>query len=162
MGAVIVFRDVGAALETSRRMTALAQHDPLTGLPNRLLLHDRLSEAIALRHRYHKNLAVCFVDVDRFKGVNDSEGHETGDLVLLSIAQSLVGLLRNSDTVCRYGGDEFVIVLSELEHASHAVGVCRKHSMPPPGRTASTGTTSPSRPASAWPCIPTTGKMPPR
>ena len=126
VGAVIVFRDVGAALETSRRMTTLAQHDPLTGLPNRLLLHDRLSEAIALRHRHHKNLAVCFVDVDGFKDINDSQGHGTGDLVLQSIAQGMVGSLRNSDTVCRYGGDEFVIVLSELERVSHAIGVCEK------------------------------------
>jgi diguanylate cyclase (GGDEF)-like protein/PAS domain S-box-containing protein len=126
IGAVIVFREVGAALEMSRQMSHLAQHDALTGLPNRLLLHDRLTTAIALGQRHHKPLAVCFVDVDHFKGVNDSLGHAAADGVLRSIAMRLTGAVRRSDTVSRYGGDEFVIVLSELERAGDAAHVARK------------------------------------
>ncbi len=125
-GAVIVFRDVGAALETSRQMSRLAQHDVLTGLPNRLLLHDRLTEAIALGHRHNKPLAVCFLDVDGFKGVNDSLGHAAADEVLQSIAFRLTGALRQSDTVSRISGDEFVIVLSEIERVEDAAFVANK------------------------------------
>lgn len=125
-GAVMVFRDVGAALETSRQMSHLAQHDVLTGLPNRMLLNDRLTQAIALAHRHGKPLAVLFLDVDGFKGVNDSLGHAAGDRVLQSIAERLTGSLRRSDTVSRYSGDEFVIVLSEIEHAEDAPLVAKK------------------------------------
>lgn len=125
-GAVIVFRDVGAALEVSRQMSRLAQHDVLTGLPNRLLLNDRLTEAIALACRRRKALAVLFLDVDGFKAVNDSLGHAAGDLVLQSIAAQLGGLLRQSDTVSRYSGDEFVVVLSEIANAEDAAVVAKK------------------------------------
>jgi len=125
-GAVIVFRDVGAALETSRLMSHQAQHDPLTGLPNRLLLHDRLTQAIALGHRRRKPLAVLFADVDGFKAVNDSLGHAAGDQILRSVAARLRSSLRPSDTVSRVGGDEFVIVLSEIEHSADAALVARK------------------------------------
>jgi len=126
IGAVIVFRDVGAALEMSRQMSYLAQHDLLTGLPNRLLLNDRLTEAIALARRRRKPLAVLFLDVDGFKTVNDSLGHAAGDRILQSVAARLGGALRQSDTVSRYGGDEFVIVLSEIEHPGDAGPVARK------------------------------------
>jgi diguanylate cyclase (GGDEF)-like protein/PAS domain S-box-containing protein len=125
-GAVVVFRDVGAALEMSRQMSYLAQHDVLTGLPNRMLLGDRLTEAIALRRRHQKTLAVCFLDVDRFKDVNDTVGHAGADQVLQSMATRLSSALRQSDTVCRYGGDEFVVVLSEIAKPEHAVLVARK------------------------------------
>ena len=125
-GAVIVFRDVGSALEASRQMSHLAQHDVVTGLPNRLLLNDRLSEAIALGHRRSKPIAVGFLDIDGFKDINDVLGHAAGDQLLRSIGGRLSGALRESDTVSRYGGDEFVIVLSEIEHAADAARVARK------------------------------------
>jgi diguanylate cyclase (GGDEF)-like protein/PAS domain S-box-containing protein len=125
-GAVIVFRDVGTALETSRQMSHLAQHDVVTGLPNRLLLNDRLAEAIALGHRRSKPLAVAFLDVDGFKDINDLLGHAAGDRLLRSIAARVSGALRESDTVSRYGGDEFVIVLTEIEHAEDARRVAGK------------------------------------
>jgi diguanylate cyclase (GGDEF)-like protein len=113
-GAVIVFHDVGAARAMSLRMSHLAQHDHLTGLPNRLLLHDRLDRAIASARRRASAMAVLFLDVDRFKRINDSLGHATGDEVLQSIAGRLVACVRDSDTVSRHGGDEFVVLLSEV------------------------------------------------
>lgn len=126
VGAVIVFRDVGSALETSRQMAHLALHDPLTGLPNRLLLDDRVTEAIALAARHKKALGVLFVDVDGFGELNDTHGHATGDSLLRATAARLKGILRQSDTVCRTGGDEFVVVLSDLERPEDAVLVARK------------------------------------
>jgi diguanylate cyclase (GGDEF)-like protein/PAS domain S-box-containing protein len=126
IGAVIVFRDVGAAIEMSRQMARLAQHDALTGLPNRLLLADRLTEAIALAARHRKPLGVLFIDVDNFKGLNDTFGHAAGDHMLCAMANRLTATLRRSDTVCRYGGDEFVVVLTELEDAADAALVADK------------------------------------
>jgi diguanylate cyclase (GGDEF)-like protein/PAS domain S-box-containing protein len=119
-GAVIVFRDVGAARALSLRMSHLAQHDILTGLPNRLLLSDRLDRAIAIARRHGTPLAVLFMDVDRFKRVNDRFGHGVGDRVLQSVADRLVANVRRSDTVSRYGGDEFVVLLTEVACAEDA------------------------------------------
>jgi predicted signal transduction protein with EAL and GGDEF domain len=85
-------------------MSYLAQYDFLTGLPNRMLLNDRLNQAIALAHRHHSSLALLFADVDDFKGVNDSLGHTIGDQLLQSITPRLVACVRDSDTVCRLGG----------------------------------------------------------
>ena len=120
IGAVIVFHDVSKARAMSLRMSHLAQHDFLTGLPNRMLLNDRLSQAIALAHRHHSSLAVLFADVDQFKGVNDSHGHAIGDQLLQSISRRMVACVRDADTVCRFGGDEFVVLLSEVAHAADA------------------------------------------
>jgi diguanylate cyclase (GGDEF)-like protein/PAS domain S-box-containing protein len=122
-GAVMVFHDVSAARATTLRMSYLAQHDSLTGLPNRILLNDRLTEAMALAHRYQRQLAVLFLDVDRFKYINDTLGHVIGDRLLQSIARRLLGCVRTSDTVSRQGGDEFVILLPEVTHAEDAT-VC--------------------------------------
>jgi diguanylate cyclase (GGDEF)-like protein/PAS domain S-box-containing protein len=122
-GAVMVFHDVSAARAATLRMAYLAQHDSLTDLPNRILFNDRLTEAMTLAGRYQRQLAVLFLDVDRFKHVNDSLGHDIGDRLLQSIAQRLLGCVRASDTVSRQGGDEFVILLSELTHAQDAI-VC--------------------------------------
>jgi diguanylate cyclase (GGDEF)-like protein/PAS domain S-box-containing protein len=119
-GAVMVFHDVTQARAMTQKMTHLAQFDFLTDLPNRLLLNDRLSQAISAARRQDQSLAVLFVDVDRFKHVNDSLGHLIGDRLLLSIAQRLVAGVRESDTISRQGGDEFVILLSSVAHAADA------------------------------------------
>jgi len=119
-GAVIVFHDVGLARAMSLRMSYLAQHDFLTQLPNRMLLNDRLTQAIASAHRHGKSLAVLFLDVDHFKQINDSLGHVMGDQLLKSIADRLVTCVRRPDTVSRQGGDEFVVLLSEIAHAEDA------------------------------------------
>jgi diguanylate cyclase (GGDEF)-like protein/PAS domain S-box-containing protein len=119
-GAVMVFHDVSATRALSGRMLHLAQHDGLTDLPNRILFSDRLTEAIAAAHRYRRRLAVLFLDLDRFKHVNDSLGHQIADRVLQSVASRLHACVRASDTVARQGGDEFVILLSEVTHAQDA------------------------------------------
>jgi len=125
-GAVIVFHDVGVARAMSLRMSYLAQHDFLTELPNRMLLNDRLTQAMTLAHRHRKSLAVLFLDVDHFKHINDSLGHAIGDQLLRSIARRLVACVRSSDTVSRQGGDEFVILLSEVTHSHDAVFTAEK------------------------------------
>src|SRR5450631_814710 len=125
-GAVMVFHDVTKARAMSQKMSHLAQHDYLTDLPNRLMLNDRLSQAISLARRHHQQLAVLFVDVDRFKHVNDSLGHVIGDKLLLSIAGRLVASVRSSDTVSRQGGDEFVVLLASVAHAEDAALTAQK------------------------------------
>jgi diguanylate cyclase (GGDEF)-like protein/PAS domain S-box-containing protein len=119
-GAVMVFHDVSTARAQSLRMAYLAQHDGLTGLPNRSMLRDRLAQAIAMARRHHQKLAVLFLDLDRFKHINDSLGHAVGELLLQSVAKRLLARVRNSDTVSRQGGDEFVILLSEVARGEDA------------------------------------------
>jgi diguanylate cyclase (GGDEF)-like protein/PAS domain S-box-containing protein len=119
-GAVLVFHDVSAARAIAQKMAHLAQHDFLTDLPNRMLFSDRVANAIALARRHGKRRAVLFLDLDRFKHINDSLGHATGDKLLQSVAQRLVACVRGSDTVSRQGGDEFVVLLSEIERAEDA------------------------------------------
>ena len=119
-GAVIVFRDVSKARAMAAEMTHSAQHDFLTGLPNRMLLNDRVNQAITLAPRHSKKVAVLFLDLDGFKHINDSLGHPIGDKLLQSIAKRLVDCVRSSDTVSRQGGDEFVVLLSEMEQSEDA------------------------------------------
>ena len=119
-GAVIVFHDVSAARQMSLQLSHLAQHDSLTDLPNRMLLNDRLQQAIAMAKRHGYRIAVLFMDLDRFKHINDSLGHVIGDQLLQAVAARLERCVRESDTVGRQGGDEFVVVLSELEAAENA------------------------------------------
>jgi diguanylate cyclase (GGDEF)-like protein/PAS domain S-box-containing protein len=126
VGAVIVFQDVSAARALSLRVSYLAQHDSLTNLPNRVLFGDRLTEAIAMAHRYQRKLAVLYLDVDRFKNINDSLGFDIGDRLLQSIATRLHDCVRSSDTVSRVGGDEFVVLLSGVKHPRDAAVMAEK------------------------------------
>jgi diguanylate cyclase (GGDEF)-like protein/PAS domain S-box-containing protein len=119
-GAVMVFHDVSMVRAVTLKMSYLAQHDSLTDLPNRVLLNDRLSEAINLSCRYRRQLAVLFVDLDRFKHINDSLGHVVGDRLLQAVSRRLFTCVRSSDTVGRQGGDEFVVLLWEVRHAEDA------------------------------------------
>lgn len=120
LGSVIIFRDVIVSRERRLQMLHLAEHDALTELPNRLLLSDRLARSIALSRRYGRRLAVLFIDCDKFKHINDTLGHAIGDQVLRSIARRLTACVRESDTVSRHGGDEFLVLLSEVDHAGDA------------------------------------------
>jgi diguanylate cyclase (GGDEF)-like protein/PAS domain S-box-containing protein len=119
-GAVIVFHDVSESRAMALQMAFSAQHDFLTGLPNRMLLNDRVEQAIVLALRHGKKVGVLFLDLDGFKHLNDSLGHPSGDKLLQSMAKRLLGCVRGSDTVSRQGGDEFVVVLSEMEHLEDA------------------------------------------
>src|SRR5580658_344679 len=125
-GAVIVLRDVSAARRMALEIVHSAEHDYLTGLPNRTLVNDRINQAILLSSRHGKKVAVLFLDLDGFKHINDSLGHATGDKLLQSIARRLVDCVRGSDTVSRQGGDEFVVLLSEVEHAANAALTARR------------------------------------
>jgi diguanylate cyclase (GGDEF)-like protein/PAS domain S-box-containing protein len=125
-GAVIVFHDVSAARAITEKMAHLAKHDFLTDLPNRMLLSDRVENAIALARRHGKKPAVLFLDLDGFKHINDSLGHPIGDKLLQSVGQRLAACVRGSDTVSRQGGDEFVVLLSEIEHAEDAARSAEK------------------------------------
>jgi diguanylate cyclase (GGDEF)-like protein/PAS domain S-box-containing protein len=125
-GAVFVFRDVSAARAIALQMTHSAQHDFLTGLPNRMLVNDRISQAIARAPRHLNKVAVLYLDLDGFKHVNDSLGHPIGDKLLQSVAKRLVHCVRESDTVSRQGGDEFVVLLSEIEESEAAAATARR------------------------------------
>lgn len=125
-GAVAVLRDVTEAVAMAERMAHLAQYDALTDLPNRVLLQDRANLAIVQARRAGKSLAVMYLDLDGFKEVNDTLGHDVGDLLLVQFAQRLKASVRASDTVCRQGGDEFVVLLPGLDGVDPACGVARK------------------------------------
>jgi diguanylate cyclase (GGDEF)-like protein/PAS domain S-box-containing protein len=114
-----VLRDVTGLVEAEQRLERAAMHDPLTDLPNRLLLADRLERALARAEARGQEVAVLFVDLDGFKAVNDSAGHAVGDAVLRECANRLRGLLRGHDTVARVGGDEFVVVAELLARHEH-------------------------------------------
>ncbi len=117
-GRVLVFRDVTDRRELERELRQLAYTDRLTGLPNRALFHDRLEQALVMAERRGAPAAVLFLDLDRFKIINDSLGHEIGDAVLVSVAQRLRRCLRAEDTLARLGGDEFAILLPEIANQS--------------------------------------------
>ena len=118
--------ELDAAHRTKEELRNLAYHDDLTGLPNRSLLHDRLGLAIAHAHRQTSHLAVLFIDLDYFKAVNDSFGHAFGDRFLVELATRLRSCVRGGDTVARFGGDEFVVLLDSVTGADDAAHVASK------------------------------------
>jgi diguanylate cyclase (GGDEF)-like protein/PAS domain S-box-containing protein len=125
-GAVIVLRDLSESRAMTEKMSYLAHHDFLTDLPNRVLLNDRLSQSIGLAERNNRRLAILFMDLDGFKLINDSLGHSIGDELLKEVARRLMVCVRRSDTVSRQGGDEFVVLLSEVANAQDAAVTAEK------------------------------------
>ncbi|SDU22839.1 GGDEF domain-containing protein [Halopseudomonas salegens] len=125
-GAVIVFHDARLSGSVVQEMSHLAQHDGLTGLPNRMLLVERLTQAIGIAKRHGKQVALMFLDLDHFKPINDSFGHAVGDHLLRDLAADMIGCVRATDTVSRHGGDEFVILLSEIEDRQDAALIAEK------------------------------------
>ena len=126
IGAVMVAHDVTAARELSSKLARLALHDSLTDLPNRALFKERLGNAMADARIQGGYVALLYVDLDRFKHVNDSLGHAVGDKLLQTVARRLLGCVRSSDTVSRQGGDEFVVLLSEISRVKDAAACADK------------------------------------
>jgi diguanylate cyclase (GGDEF)-like protein/PAS domain S-box-containing protein len=118
--------DITERKEAEKTIEHLAFHDPLTGLPNRLLFMDRLNQAIARAHRHHECFTVMFLDLDRFKTINDSLGHTAGDTALKEVGKRLETCLRETDTVSRFGGDEFNILLTQTSHEEEIELVAHK------------------------------------
>jgi len=125
-GAIWVFVDVQERVEADRRIRHLAHHDPLTGLPNRILLRDRLGVALAQARRQALLTCLLLVDLDRFKAINDQHGHDAGDAVLVEVGRRIALCVREGDTVARLGGDEFVVVLSGLRARDHCAVIAQK------------------------------------
>lgn len=126
IGVVGITRDLTERKAAEHQIRHLAQHDSLTGLPNRLLFHDRLAQALHFCSRHERQLAVLLLDLNKFKPVNDQYGHGAGDALLIAIGERLRQLLRASDTVARIGGDEFVVLIPQLEQAQEADQVAAK------------------------------------
>ena len=118
--------EVAERRKAQERLTQLAHHDALTGLPNRALLKERFNLAVSQAKRHHKTLGVLLLDLDGFKQVNDTLGHEVGDALLVSIGQALRDIVRETDTVARLGGDEFVLLLSDVTDDTSVAGVAEK------------------------------------
>lgn len=122
-----VMVDISSHKETEKRLAYMAHYDALTGLPNRTLLEDRLKQVVAYTHRHGgSQAAVMFLDLDRFKFINDTMGHKAGDLLLQTVAQRLQSCVRETDTVARLSGDEFIVILAEVAHTSEAGAVAQK------------------------------------
>jgi diguanylate cyclase (GGDEF)-like protein/PAS domain S-box-containing protein len=120
------FQDIAERKKNEERMTYLAQYDPLTNLPNRSLFRDRLQQAMLRAHRHGHSLALLFLDIDRFKEINDTLGHLVGDRVLQAVAERLKLYVRDVDTIARLGGDEYTLILEEITEVSQAEAVAEK------------------------------------
>jgi diguanylate cyclase (GGDEF)-like protein/PAS domain S-box-containing protein len=120
---IVMLSDVTERKRTEEELAYKATHDLLTGLPNRMLFKDRFSVAMAQAQRFHKKLAVIFLDLDRFKEVNDTLGHNAGDRLLYSVGNRLIDLVRKTDTVARMGGDEFLLLLPNIERVEDVVTI---------------------------------------
>lgn len=125
-GSIWLFEDVTRERENEARLTRLASIDTLTGLPNRAVFNDRLEHALHKSHRQSHRLAVCFIDLDHFKNINDSLGHKAGDQLLCEVAKRLRSCVREGDTVARLGGDEFTVILEEIRSARYVGKVAEK------------------------------------
>lgn len=123
---VAVFSDITSIKDSEQKLQHLAQHDPLTGLPNRLLFIEQLQHAIERARRHNYIVGVMFLDLDRFKNINDSLGHSAGDNLLQAVAKRLLSCAREEDTVARLGGDEFMIILEEISSAEHTAIVAQR------------------------------------
>jgi diguanylate cyclase (GGDEF)-like protein/PAS domain S-box-containing protein len=121
-----IARDITERVQAEKTIRQLAYHDALTGLPNRVLFTDRLKLAIAQAHRKQNKLAVMLLDLDHFKDINDTLGHSVGDQLLSSVGKRLTGLLRKEDTVSRMGGDEFFLLLPEINELQDAATIAQK------------------------------------
>lgn len=126
IGAILVFRDVSDKQNLVRELSHQAHHDALTGLPNRLLFIDRLTQALTHTRRNNHKIGIVFLDLDHFKVINDTLGHNVGDLLLQAVSKRLQNHLREGDTVARQGGDEFLILLPDLVHNSDASTIAQK------------------------------------
>lgn len=126
LGRVWYFLDISALQRAKEKLQFMAHHDVLTGLPNRRLFHDILRQCLANANRHQTKVGVLFLDLDNFKSINDSHGHELGDELLKDVAQTLKNCLRESDIICRWGGDEFVIALPDIEATEDAHHVAEK------------------------------------
>ncbi|MDT8407300.1 MAG: diguanylate cyclase [Methylococcales bacterium] len=116
---IAIFSDISALIERQQALESIANHDPLTGLPNRRLLADRIQQAIHYAQRHNSLLALCYLDLDGFKPINDLFGHAAGDILLRTVAQRLQASVRGHDTVARVGGDEFVMVFQDIAEPEH-------------------------------------------
>ena len=122
-------RSINYAIERKQaemKLAHRAMHDPLTGLPNRVLFLDRLTHAVAWSKRHRSTFAVLFVDLDRFKLINDTLGHETGDQVLVEVAHRLEDVLRSSDTAARFGGDEFIVLCEDISDDEQTIRIAER------------------------------------
>lgn len=124
--AIVILRDITEKKQAEERIQYLAQYDQLTKLPNRALFNDRLQHSIERAQRNKNKVGLMFLDLDGFKNINDSLGHQAGDELLEIIAERLSNIMRTEDTVARFGGDEFTIILEDLEHSDHAAVAAKK------------------------------------